>query len=191
MAEGRGANANPSGPSPDPASRGHPLPQRGEGYGRGAAIALLTLALDQASKLWLLYGYDLPIRDPFVVAPFLEFVVVWNRGISYGLFQQHTEIGRWLLIAVSAIAVIGLAVWMRRAQSRLLAAALGLIIGGALGNAIDRLAYGAVFDFIHVHVGTFSWYVFNVADAAIVAGVVGLLYDSLVSEPARARSADG
>ncbi len=157
----------------------------------GALLALVTLALDQASKLFLLFAYDLPMRDPLVLTPFLEFVVVWNRGISYGLFQQHTEIGRWLLIALSAVAVVWLAIWMRRANSRLLAAALGLIIGGAFGNAIDRVAYAAVFDFIHVHVGTFSWYVFNVADAAIVAGVIGLLYDSLVSEPARVRSAEG
>jgi signal peptidase II len=188
---GGGVSASRRGPSPDPASRGHPLPQRGGGRRLGAAIALATLALDQASKLYLLFAYVLPIRDPLVLAPFLEFVVVWNRGISYGLFQQHTEIGRWLLIAVSAVAVVWLAIWMGRANSRILAAALGLIIGGAVGNAIDRVAYGAVFDFIHVHLGTFSWYVFNVADAAIVAGVVGLLYDSLVSEPARARSADG
>jgi len=152
----------------------------------GATIALGTLALDQASKLYLLFGYVLPVRDPLVLAPFLELVVVWNRGISYGLFQQHTEIGRWLLIAVSGAAAVALAIWMRRAQTRLLAAALGLIIGGAVGNAIDRIAYGAVFDFIHVHVGGLSWYVFNVADAAIVAGVIGLLYDSFVGERARA-----
>ncbi len=155
----------------------------------GVVIALVTLGLDQASKLYLLFAYLLPIRDPLVLAPFLELVVVWNRGISYGLFQQQTELGRWLLVVVSAVAVVGLSVWMRRATSRLLAASLGLIIGGAIGNAIDRIAYGAVFDFIHVHAGTFSWYVFNVADAAIVAGVIGLLYDSLVPDRSRARSA--
>jgi signal peptidase II len=155
----------------------------------GTLIALATLVLDQASKLYLLFVYVLPIRDPLVVAPFLELVVVWNRGISYGLFQQHTDLGRWVLVGVSILAVVGLSVWLRRVGTRLLAAALGLIIGGAIGNAIDRAAYGAVFDFVHLHVGTFSWYVFNVADAGIVAGVIGLIYDALVADRARLRGA--
>jgi signal peptidase II len=156
----------------------------------GAVLALVTLALDQASKLSLLFGYELPLKEPLVLAPFLELIVVWNRGISYGLFQQDSEIGRWVLLAIMIAAAIGLSVWMAQATSRLLAAALGLIIGGALGNAIDRIAYGAVFDFVHFHVGSFSWYVFNVADAAIVAGVVGLVYDSLVLDRRRERQAD-
>jgi signal peptidase II len=151
----------------------------------GALTALATLVLDQASKLFLLFAYELPIREPLVLAPFVEFIVVWNRGISYGLFQQDSELGRWVLLAIMIAAAVGLAVWMARATSRLLAAALGLIIGGAVGNAIDRVAYGAVFDFVHFHVGSFSWYVFNVADAAIVAGVVGLVYDSLVLDKRR------
>ena len=151
----------------------------------GTVVALATLILDQASKLYLLFGYDLPLREPLLLAPFLELMVVWNRGISYGLFQQHTELGRWALLAISIAAAIGLSIWMARAVSPLLAAALGLIIGGALGNAIDRVAYGAVFDFVHFHVGSFSWYVFNIADAAIVAGVIGLVYDSLVLDKRR------
>ena len=155
----------------------------------GALTALVTLALDQASKLYLLFGYELPLKEPVVMAPFLELLVVWNRGISYGLFQQDSELGRWALFAVMIAAVVGLSVWMARATSRLLASSLGLIVGGAIGNAIDRLAYGAVFDFVHFHVGSFSWYVFNVADAAIVAGVVGLVYDSLVLDKRRERQA--
>ena len=145
----------------------------------GGAVALTTLALDQISKLYLLFGYDLPLREPLRLVPFLDLIVVWNRGISYGLFQQETEIGRWALLALSVAAAIGLSIWMARAPSRLLAASLGFIIGGAIGNAIDRLAYGAVFDFVHFHIGSFSWYVFNIADAAIVAGVIGLVYDAL------------
>jgi signal peptidase II len=151
----------------------------------GALVALAILALDQASKLYLLFVDPLSVRQPIVLAPFLELIVVWNRGISYGMFQQQTELGRWALIALSIIAAVGLSIWLSRAATRLLAAALGLIVGGAVGNAIDRLAYGAVFDFIHFHVGSFSWYVFNIADAAIVAGVFGLLYDSLVLERRR------
>jgi signal peptidase II len=151
----------------------------------GLVLALVTLALDQASKLYLLFGYDLPVREPLILASFLELIVVWNRGISYGLFQQDSELGRWVLLAVMIGAAFGLSVWMARATSRLLGASLGLIVGGAIGNAVDRIAYGAVFDFVHFHVGSFSWYVFNVADAAIVAGVVGLVYDALVLDKSR------
>ena len=155
----------------------------------GLLVAATTLALDQATKLYLLFTYDLPLNEPLVLAPFLELIVVWNRGISYGLLQQDTEFGRWALLAISVAAAIGLSAWMAKTSSRLLAASLGLIVGGAVGNAIDRLAYGAVFDFVHFHVGAFSWYVFNIADAAIVAGVIGLLYDALVLERQRTRHA--
>lgn len=148
----------------------------------GALCALVTLVLDQASKLWLLRVADLEHRQPLVLAPFVELVAVWNRGISYGLFQISGDAWRMVLIAGSLAAAALLAVWIWRAQSRLLAAALGLIAGGAVGNAVDRVAYGAVFDFVHIHVGSFSWYVFNIADAAIVAGVATLLYDSLLGE---------
>jgi signal peptidase II len=153
----------------------------------GASVALVTLALDQASKLYFLFVDVLSLREPVALAPFLELVVVWNRGISYGLFQQHTDLGRWILIVISILASIGLGFWIRRTTGRLLSASLGLIAGGAIGNVIDRLAYGAVFDFLQLHWGSWSWYVFNVADAAIVAGVVGLLYDSFVLEKHRVR----
>lgn len=143
---------------------------------------LATLGLDQASKLWLYLGTDLVLTQPWRVAPFAEFLVVWNRGVSYGLFQQDGGIGRWLLVAVSVVAAAGLVVWMSRTQTRLLALSLGLVAGGAIGNAIDRAMYGAVFDFVHLHWRTWSWYVFNVADAAIVAGVVGLVLDSLLPD---------
>jgi len=153
----------------------------------GFAAALVTLVLDQATKLYCLFVYDLPVREPVELTPFLNLIVVWNRGISYGLFQQHTDVGRWILILVSILAAFGLSYWIRHTSGRLLAASLGLIVGGAIGNVIDRLAYGAVFDFLQLHIGTWSWYVFNVADAAIVAGVIGLLYDSFVLEKRRVR----
>ncbi|GEP04248.1 signal peptidase II [Methylobacterium oxalidis] len=148
----------------------------------GLAALLATLVLDQASKLWLYLGTDLVLTQPWRFGPYAEFVVVWNRGVSYGLFQQEGGFGRWFLVVLSLVAALGLGVWMRRAHSRLLALALGLIAGGALGNAIDRAAYGAVFDFVHLHAGTWSWYVFNVADAAIVAGVIGLILDGLMPQ---------
>jgi signal peptidase II len=157
----------------------------------GAVAALATLALDQATKLSALFGYDLPLREPLGLAPFLDLVVVWNRGVSYGLLQQGTELGRWGLVALSVAASIALSLWMARAGTALLAASLGLIVGGAIGNAIDRAAYGAVFDFIHLHAGRWSWYVFNIADAAIVAGVVGLILDSLVAQRTRPSGVGG
>lgn len=154
----------------------------------GVLVAVLTLVVDQASKLALYFGTDLVLTQPWRLTPFADFVVVWNRGVSYGMFQQENDLGRWLLVGLSIVVSIGLAIWMLRAGSRLLAAALGLIVGGAIGNAIDRAAYGAVFDFVHLHAGAWSWYVFNIGDAAIVAGVVGLVIDSL---PGRGRAAPG
>lgn len=153
----------------------------------GFAAAIVTLLLDQATKLYTLFIYDLPVKEPVELTSFINLIVVWNRGISYGLFQQNSDLGRWVLIVISILAAVGLSFWIRRTPAKLLALSLGLIVGGAVGNVIDRLWHGAVFDFIQFHVGTWSWYVFNVADAAIVAGVVGLLYDSFVLEGRRAR----
>jgi signal peptidase II len=149
----------------------------------GLAIAVATCILDQGSKFWLLDVFDLARRARVAVTPFIDLVVTWNAGISYGLFQQQSAIGLWALLAFKAAAVVFLWVWLARASSRLTAAALGLIIGGAIGNALDRLHWPGVLDFVLFHVKTasftFNWYVFNLSDAAIVAGVAGLLYDSL------------
>jgi signal peptidase II len=148
----------------------------------------MACVLDQAAKLWLLRVYDLGAKGAVRLIPFLDLVLTWNKGISYGLFQQEGPFGQWALLALKAIAVVLLSIWLARAASRLSAVALGLIIGGAIGNGIDRLAYGAVVDFAHFHVSTaawnFSWYVFNLADVAIVAGVIGLLYESLFADRA-------
>jgi signal peptidase II len=149
----------------------------------GLAVALLTGVADQASKLWLLYVFDLESRARVAITPFIDLVVTWNTGISYGLFPQHGRAGVWALLAFKAAALVFLWIWLARASSRLTAVALGLIIGGAVGNAIDSLHWPGVMDFVLFHIETagssFRWYVFNLADAAIVAGVVGLLYDSL------------
>ena len=154
----------------------------------GLAAAAVTAALDQALKLWLLFGFRLAGQGAVAVTPFLDLVLTWNTGISYGWFQQEGPFGQWALLALKALAVVLLWIWLARAGSRLAAVALGLIIGGALGNAIDRLAYGAVADFVLLHVQTaawrFNWYVFNLADAGIVAGVALLLYESLLGDRA-------
>jgi len=150
----------------------------------GLAAALATAAADQALKLWLLFVFDLQGRGTVRLLPFLDLVLIWNKGISYGLFQQDGPLGQWALLALKTVAVALLWIWLARSASRLTALSLGLIIGGAVGNAIDRLAYGAVADFVLLHLTTASislkWYVFNLADMAIVAGVAGLLYDSVV-----------
>jgi len=154
----------------------------------GFTLALITLLLDQTLKLWLLFGYGLAGKGRVALLPFFDLVLTWNRGISYGLFQQDGALGRFVLLGITLFAVALLWVWLARASNRLMALSLGLIIGGALGNAIDRLAYGAVADFALFHVTTasftFNWYVFNLADASIVAGVAGLLYDSFLGDRA-------
>jgi signal peptidase II len=151
----------------------------------GLAIAAIICAIDQASKLWLLYVFDIGNRPQVAVTPFLDVLLTWNTGISYGLLQQQGPVGQWALLAFKVAAVALLWVWLARSPSRLTAAALGLIIGGALGNAIDRLHWPGVLDFVLLHVDaahwSFRWYVFNLADVAIVAGVLGLLYESLRS----------
>jgi len=154
----------------------------------GLATAAATAVLDQALKLWLLFVFDLQNRGVVSLTPFLDLVLVWNRGISYGMFQQHGPYGQWVLLGLTAVAVVLLWTWLARSTSRLMVLSLALIIGGAVGNAIDRAAYGAVADFVLLHLTTgsfsFKWYVFNLADAAIVAGVAGLLYDSFAGRRA-------
>lgn len=141
--------------------------------------AVLVLAADQASKSWVLSGLDLQGQGSVDVLPFLSLTMVWNRGVTFGLLNGLGNFGAWALTAVALAVVAALLLWLRRAENRLVAAALGAIAGGAIGNVIDRLRFGAVVDFIHLHVGGWSWYVFNVADAAIVCGVTALVLDSL------------
>src|SRR5262249_32528694 len=148
-------------------------------------IVVATAAIDQAAKLWLLHAVDLPARGIVRLTPFLDLVLTWNTGISWGLFRQEGPLGQGALLALKAIAVVLLWIWLSRTTSRLAALSLGLIIGGAaVGNAIDRFAYGAVADFVLFHITTasfsFNWYVFNLADVAIVAGVIGLLFETLI-----------
>jgi len=166
-------------------SRGHGLTPA---LRAGVLAAIVTLIVDQASKAWLLFVFDIAHRGAVKVTPFFDLVLAWNIGISFGWFQNDSPAVQIGLMAVKALAVVALAIWMARSRTWLATVALGLIIGGAIGNAIDRFAYGAVVDFalFHVQIGgkTLNWYVFNLADVAIVAGVAALLYDSLLGVPA-------
>lgn len=152
----------------------------------GFAVAAIAAVADQAVKLWLLFVFKLGEKGEVAVAPLVDFVLTWNTGISYGWFQQDGPFGQWALLALKVVAVALLWIWLSRAGTRLSALALGLIIGGAIGNGIDRVAYGAVADFVLLHVSTatwsFHWYVFNLADVAIVAGVAALLYESVLGD---------
>jgi signal peptidase II len=148
----------------------------------GLAVALAALVLDQANKWWMLDVYGIAERGRVAVTPFLDLVYVKNIGISYSLFDQASYEGQLMLAGFGALATLALWVWMARGgTNRFMAISLGLIMGGAVGNAIDRVRLGGVADFFSLHALGFYWYVFNIADVAIVAGVVGLLYDSLLS----------
>ncbi|WP_421695623.1 signal peptidase II [Aestuariivirga sp.] len=140
------------------------------------AMAALVFGFDQLHKYWMLDVYGISEKAPIRITSFFDLVMVWNRGISYGLFSTHTQ---ELLILVSVCIAFLLWIWACGVRNALSAAALGMVIGGALGNALDRFARGAVADFFHFHYQQFSWYVFNIADVAIVAGVALLMYESL------------
>jgi signal peptidase II len=154
----------------------------------GVIAALAVLILDQATKLWLLFVFDIAHRGVVKITPFFDLVLALNVGISFGWFQNDGQFAQIALMVIKAVAVIVLAIWMARSRTLMATVALGMIIGGAIGNAIDRFAYGAVVDFalFHVEIGgkPFNWYVFNLADVAIVAGVAALLYDSFLGVPA-------
>lgn len=150
----------------------------------GLIIAAATLICDQAVKLLFLFGlgfsYDPGLK--IEILPFFDVVMVWNPGISYGLLPATSEFQRWIL-TIFSIGVVGVLIWWLRGVKDLrLAQAIGLIVGGAIGNVIDRIAYGAVADFFHLHGFGYSWYVFNVADTAIVVGVILMAADLALGE---------
>ena len=149
----------------------------------GVAAAIVVLAADQASKWWVRDVLDLPALGTLAVMPGLNLTMVWNRGVTFGLLNS---LGPWSTpaLAIGALAVVvALGVWLRRTDRTLVAISVGAIAGGAVGNVIDRVRFGAVVDFIHAHAFGWSWYVFNVADAAIVCGVAALVLDGLRAPP--------
>jgi signal peptidase II len=152
----------------------------------GVIAALLVLLADQASKWWVLNVLDLPDLRQVVLLPVLNLTMVWNRGVTFGLLNGLGDWGHIVLTGVALAVVVALGFWLRRAENRTMAIAIGAVAGGAVGNVIDRVRFGGVVDFIHAHVdtpwGDLSWYVFNVADAAIVCGVAVLILESMLSK---------
>jgi signal peptidase II len=149
-------------------------------------LGLLTMAAslvaDQANKLWLIFVYGIEARQPLHITSFFDIVFAKNPGISYSLLPARTEVQRVSLLLFICAATALLAVWLWTARTKTAGCGLGLIVGGALGNFYDRLAYGFVADFYHFHLGSFSWYVFNIADLSIVLGVGLLIFDSLAQQ---------
>jgi signal peptidase II len=148
----------------------------------GIVAAILVVALDQTTKWWIL---EHVMRPPRVIelTGFFNLVMGWNRGVSFGLFNTSSPYNAWVLSAIALVIVTAMAVWLRRARSPFLATAIGLVIGGALGNVVDRLRFGAVFDFLDLHAAGYHWPAFNVADSAITVGAVMLVVDSLFARP--------
>jgi lipoprotein signal peptidase len=146
----------------------------------GLLAGVVVLVADQASKYWVLHGIDLPEIGQIVLLPVLNLTFVRNTGVTFGLLNGYGAWSHLVLAAVALAVVAALGVWLRRAESALVAGSLGAIAGGAIGNVIDRLRYGSVVDFIDAHIGAWHWYVFNVADAAIVCGVALLVLENLL-----------
>lgn len=157
-----------------------PLP--GRPFGIGFLVLMLCLSADQLSKYWILYGLDLPDRVSVKVLPFLNFTMVWNHAVTFGMFGGLGSAGRILFSVIALGVACGLLVWMARTPSKLTAACVGAIAGGAIGNVMDRVRYGAVVDFIHAHAFGWSWYVFNVADSAIDCGVCVLVLQNIFAD---------
>lgn len=148
-----------------------PGPLRAYGFG----LAAVVLVLDQIVKYWIIAGVGLQVRGAIDVLPFFNLTWVENRGVSMGMLTADGDLGRWLLVALTAAISAGVAAWLWRERNRVDVTALGLVLGGAIGNIIDRARFGYVVDFLHFFWGEWHFYVFNVADAAITIGVILLL----------------
>lgn len=146
----------------------------------GLVIALVVLVLDQLTKWAALDLLDLGAR-PIVVTPYFNLVLVWNRGVSFGMLDGIGAITPWLLSGLALGVVIGLLFWLKQSAHPLIAVGLGMVIGGAFGNVVDRMRYGAVVDFLDFHVAGYHWPAFNIADAGICVGAGLILVDGLLA----------
>lgn len=150
---------------------------------RGYAIALVVLILDQISKYWVLDVLRLQALGGIDVLPFFRLTFVGNIGVSMGLLAADSDLARWLLTAVTTGIALAVALWLRREKNAVDVAALGLVLGGAIGNILDRVRFGYVVDFLHFFWAQYSFWVFNVADAAITLGVILLLSRAVLAKP--------
>jgi signal peptidase II len=149
-------------------------------------LVVVTMVADQVSKELLLRYVQNAGAMVQVIDDFFRLVIVWNRGVSFGIMGGEGALPPWVLSAIAVAVCIGLFVWLRRTDRRLTGWGIGLVMGGAIGNVIDRARWGAVFDFADFYVGQWHWPAFNVADSAIVVGVGLMLVDSLISDKERA-----
>jgi signal peptidase II len=159
----------------------------------GLVVAAGALVLDQGFKLLMLFAFGfagLAPGESVSLLPFFDLVMVWNPGITFGLFPANSLAGTVVLASFQILAISALLWWLWSAKKKILVVGIGLVVGGALGNLIDRLIYGKVADFFHFHVAGFNWYVFNIADTAITIGVAGLLYEALSNSDSSAPKAD-
>ncbi len=141
-------------------------------------LAIVAIALDQATKGWILEDVMIPPRVIEITSNF-NLVLGWNRGVSFGLFNQDSTYGPHILTGVALVIVLGLSIWLWKSTTHWSAWALGLVIGGAIGNVIDRIQYGAVVDFLDFHAFGYHWPAFNVADTAICIGAGLLILEPL------------
>jgi signal peptidase II len=144
------------------------------------AIALLVVIIDQAAKAWVLHGLNLFPGAPYSVLPFFNLTLTSNTGVSYGFLRDGPSMTRWLLSGFSAIVVVVLALYVRKAERPFTAVGIGLIMGGAIGNLIDRVRLGAVVDFMDFSALHFPW-IFNPADSAITIGVIIFLIELILA----------
>ena len=148
----------------------------------GLLLAALILAADQGTKYWVLHGAHLTDGHTMTLLPILNLVLVWNHGITFGMFQNNGS--KLILAALATGVIIALIMWLWRSKGWLRVLSIGAIAGGAIGNVADRLHYGAVVDFIQVHLGGLYFpYIFNIGDSAICCGVAALMVESLLTRP--------
>lgn len=157
----------------------------------GFSVALLVFALDQVAK-WIVTGpLQIQAVDHFYLLPFFQFTYTQNNGISLGLLNATTELGRWMLVALTSAIAVGVGIWMGREKNRIDQIALGMVLGGALGNILDRTLHGYVVDFADLHFGDFRpFLIFNVGDAAISIAVVILLLRAFLSRKDETKGSD-
>ncbi|MEM7171502.1 MAG: signal peptidase II [Pseudomonadota bacterium] len=160
---------------------------------RALVIALVALVLDQATKWYVMYHVMVPPRE-IIVTGFFNLVLTFNKGISFGLFSGNADWQPYILSAIAAVISVVLLFWLKSQPTKINGIAVGLIVGGAIGNVIDRLRIGAVVDFLDFHLASYHWPAFNIADAAIFCGVALILFDGLnisLRERKKAKSEEG